>query len=31
MKALEKDRRRRYETAGDFAAAVREFLTSRPV
>jgi serine/threonine protein kinase len=31
MKALEKDRRRRYETANDFAADVMRFLTDRPV
>jgi serine/threonine protein kinase/Flp pilus assembly protein TadD len=31
MKALEKDRRRRYETAGDFAADVMNYLASRPV
>jgi len=31
MKALEKDRRRRYETANDFAADVMRHLTSQPV
>jgi WD40 repeat protein/serine/threonine protein kinase len=31
MRALEKDRRRRYETANDFAADVMNFLTDRPV
>ncbi|QDV39561.1 serine/threonine-protein kinase [Tautonia plasticadhaerens] len=31
MKALEKDRRRRYETANDFAADVLRYLTDRPV
>jgi WD40 repeat protein/serine/threonine protein kinase len=31
MKALEKDRRRRYETANDFAADVMNHLTDRPV
>lgn len=31
MKALEKDRRRRYETANDFAADVMNYLTHRPV
>jgi len=31
MKALEKDRARRYETANDFAADVMRFLTDRPV
>ncbi|MFO0892971.1 MAG: serine/threonine-protein kinase [Isosphaeraceae bacterium] len=31
MRALEKDRRRRYETANDFAADVMRFLTDRPV
>jgi eukaryotic-like serine/threonine-protein kinase len=31
MKALEKDRRRRYETAGDFAADVIRYLADRPV
>src|SRR5205814_10671116 len=31
MKALEKDRRRRYETAGDLAADVMRYLTDRPV
>jgi serine/threonine-protein kinase len=31
MKALEKDRRRRYETANDFAADVMRFLTDQPV
>jgi eukaryotic-like serine/threonine-protein kinase len=31
MKALEKDRRRRYETANDFAADVMKYLTDRPV
>ena len=31
MKALEKDRRRRYETANDLAADVMRHLTSRPV
>jgi len=31
MKALEKDRRRRYETANDFAADVMRYLTDRPV
>jgi tetratricopeptide (TPR) repeat protein/tRNA A-37 threonylcarbamoyl transferase component Bud32 len=31
MKALEKDRRRRYETANDFAADVMRFLTDRPI
>ena len=31
MKALEKDRRRRYETANDFAADVMSYLTDRPV
>lgn len=31
MKALEKDRRRRYETANDFAADVMRYLTNRPV
>ena len=29
MKALEKDRRRRYETANDFAADVMRHLTDR--
>jgi serine/threonine protein kinase len=31
MKALEKDRRRRYETASDFAADVMNYLADRPV
>jgi serine/threonine protein kinase len=31
MKALEKDRRRRYETASDFATDVMRYLTDRPV
>jgi hypothetical protein len=31
MKALEKERRRRYETAGDFAADVMRYLTDQPV
>lgn len=31
MKALEKDRRRRYETANDLAADVMRYLTDRPV
>ena len=31
MKALEKDRRRRYETANDLAADVLRYLTDRPV
>src|SRR5262249_35093860 len=31
MKALEKDRRRRYETANDFAADVMRYLTDNPV
>jgi eukaryotic-like serine/threonine-protein kinase len=31
MKAMEKDRRRRYETANDFAADVMRYLTHRPV
>jgi serine/threonine protein kinase/tetratricopeptide (TPR) repeat protein len=31
MKALEKDRRRRYETAGEFAADVMRYLTDQPV
>ena len=31
MKALEKDRRRRYETANDFAADVLRHLSDRPV
>jgi serine/threonine protein kinase/tetratricopeptide (TPR) repeat protein len=31
MKALEKDRRRRYETAGDFASDVMRYLTDQPV
>ncbi len=31
MKALEKDRRRRYETASDFAADVMRYLIDRPV
>src|SRR5207237_193771 len=31
MKALEKDRSRRYETAGDFAADLARYLTDRPV
>ncbi|QDV39493.1 protein kinase domain-containing protein [Tautonia plasticadhaerens] len=31
MKALEKDRCRRYETANDFAADVMRYLTDRPV
>jgi WD40 repeat protein/serine/threonine protein kinase len=31
MKALEKDRRRRYETANDFAADVSRYLTDQPV
>jgi serine/threonine protein kinase/tetratricopeptide (TPR) repeat protein len=31
MKALEKDRRRRYETAGDFASDVARYLTDQPV
>jgi serine/threonine protein kinase len=31
MKSLEKDRRRRYETANDFAADVMRYLTDRPV
>ncbi|MFO0888591.1 MAG: serine/threonine-protein kinase [Isosphaeraceae bacterium] len=31
MKSLEKDRRRRYETASDFASDVMRFLTDQPV
>ncbi len=31
MKALEKDRRRRYETANDFASDLMRFLTDQPV
>jgi serine/threonine protein kinase/tetratricopeptide (TPR) repeat protein len=31
MKALEKDRKRRYETANDFGADVMRFLTDNPV
>jgi serine/threonine protein kinase len=31
MKALDKDRRRRYETANDFATDVMNYLTDRPV
>src|SRR5262249_55754463 len=31
MKALEKDRRRRYETANDFAADVMRYLADQPV
>ena len=31
MKALEKDRRRRYETANDFAQDVERYLTDEPV
>ena len=31
MKALEKDRNRRYETAGDFAADLQRYLTDEPV
>jgi len=31
MKALEKDRNRRYETANDFAADVTRYLTDQPV
>jgi tetratricopeptide (TPR) repeat protein len=31
MKALEKDRRRRYETANDFAADLMRYLTHQPV
>ena len=31
MKALEKDRRRRYETANDFASDVMRYLTEQPV
>jgi eukaryotic-like serine/threonine-protein kinase len=31
MRALEKDRRRRYETANDFAADVMRYLTDQPV
>ena len=31
MKALEKDRRRRYDTANDFAADIMRHLTDRPV
>jgi len=31
MKALEKDRKRRYETANDFASDVMRYLTDRPV
>src|SRR5207247_6345763 len=31
MKALEKDRRRRYETANDFAADVMRYLTDQSV
>jgi tetratricopeptide (TPR) repeat protein len=31
MKSLEKDRRRRYETASDFAADVTRYLTDQPV
>jgi serine/threonine protein kinase/tetratricopeptide (TPR) repeat protein len=31
MKALEKDRRRRYETANDFASDVMNYLADRPV
>jgi serine/threonine-protein kinase len=31
MKAMEKDRRRRYETANDFASDVMRYLTDQPV
>ena len=31
LKALEKDRRRRYETAADFARDVRQYLNQQPV
>ena len=31
MKALEKDRNRRYETAGGFAADVQRYLADEPV
>ena len=31
MKALEKDRRRRYETAAEFAADVRRYLNQEPI
>jgi serine/threonine protein kinase len=31
MRALEKDRRRRYETANDFASDVMRYLTDRPI
>ena len=31
MKAMEKDRTRRYETANDFAADVMRHLTNQPV
>ena len=31
MKSLEKDRKRRYETANDFAADVMRYLTDQPV
>src|SRR5262249_34674141 len=31
MKALEKDRRRRYETGNDFASDVMRYLTDKPV
>jgi eukaryotic-like serine/threonine-protein kinase len=31
MRALEKDRRRRYETANDFAADLNRYLTDQPV
>ena len=31
MKALEKDRKRRYETASAFAADVKRYLTDEPV
>ncbi|HEV3166996.1 MAG TPA: serine/threonine-protein kinase, partial [Isosphaeraceae bacterium] len=31
MKALEKDRRRRYETANDFAADIQRYLSDEPV
>jgi serine/threonine-protein kinase len=31
MKSLEKDRRRRYETANDFASDVMRYLTDKPV
>ena len=31
MKALEKDRTRRYETANDFAADIERYLNDEPV